>query len=260
MSEDFVRCSNCGNLNIQGTTKCVFCDTEIKEDAAVVKEFVDDPSVQAPGAQPIPEAPPAVEEKSADIPAMPVIPDAVEEKKEVEICDDERIKEYSSGSKFLFLTLLFIGAGIIHYFLNVLTSIASVQIIDPDIQLFPTIPNSMDLLLNIRGSSVILGVIFAILIGYMFGRFIRMFTNDNKEIFYWMIYAIFIDLILNFGIAAVFIYGLGFVDILASWFAGAVFIFTLLGLVTLFIPIFIGSHIIYCQIDRILFRKRHAIS
>ncbi|UJG41798.1 MAG: hypothetical protein K9W45_04885 [Candidatus Heimdallarchaeum aukensis] len=45
--EDFVRCPNCGNLNIKGSTKCLFCDQELEvseEDKGKVVEIFSCPS------------------------------------------------------------------------------------------------------------------------------------------------------------------------------------------------------------------------
>ena len=262
MSEDFVRCANCGNLNIAGTSKCVFCDTAIDENAEVFKEHADDPSVsELPGAPPVP-----IETTTTDYPAMPAMPDipdveVADMKKDPtkeEITEPTQLKEYSSGMKFLYMTLIFIAVSILHYLLNLLVAIASYDPTDPNIALSLNIPANLSSILFIRGSSVILCVPFAIIIGYILGKSIRKFTLKKKEIVTWLIYAIFLDIVVNLAIAAVFVFGFNIVDLYFVYLVGAVFIFIIFNIVTLLIPFLIGTHLIYHNIDKIFFPKTYS--
>jgi hypothetical protein len=262
MSEDFVRCTNCGNLNIAGTTKCVFCDTDIDENAEVFKEHADDPSVSVPG------APPRVVEKESTsdypaMPAMPEIPDAEvtdkkKDSKKKEKTEPTQLKEYSSGMKFLYMTLIFIAVSILHYLLNLLVALASYDPTDPNIALSLNVPANLSSILFIKGSSVILGVPFAIIIGYILGKSIKKFTLKKKEIVIWLIYAIFLDILVNLVIATVFIFGFNIVDLYFVYLVGAVFIFIIFNIITLFIPFLIGTHLIYYNIDKIFFPKTYS--
>ena len=261
MSEEFVRCANCGNLNIVGTKKCVFCDTEIEETAEKIK----DPEVQAAealGVPSVPEVPSEPEEKKEM--ALPEIPEVkpVEEKKAKEkaIKDDTEL-DYSFGKKILFISLLAICVSIIHYGINFLLSFLSIKIFEPDIDLYPGFPINLEDLVEINAVSILVGFIFAIMIGYLFGKIVRRYTSDTKGIRYWITYAIAIDVIINIVAALVLIIitNAAFVnDILFIYLAGAVFIFLLFSLITLFIPILTGSFLIYYQIDRIFFPRKYA--
>ncbi|MBY9001423.1 MAG: hypothetical protein KGD64_10935 [Candidatus Heimdallarchaeota archaeon] len=260
MSEDFVRCTNCGNLNIKGTMKCVFCDAEIDVDAEVIQEHADDPSVSSlPGVPPVTPS-----DKAPDLPAMPKLPDVEpsiekKDKKKIKIEEPAIIKEYSSGLKFLYLTLIFLAVSIVHYLLNFLVALTSFEPLDPNLSLsLFNIPADIAANLFIKGSSMILGIPFAIIIGYILGKSIRKFTLDRKRIIYWLIYAIFIDIIANLGIAAVFIFGFNFVDLYFLYLVGAVFIFIIFNILTLFIPFLVGSHLIFCNIEKIFSPKKHS--
>ena len=263
MSEDFVRCTNCGNLNIAGTTKCVFCDTEIDANAEVFKEHGDDPSVSG-----LPGAPPVVEETTtSDYPAMPAMPeipdvettDKKKDSKKEKITEPTLLEEYSIGMKFLYMTLIFFAVSILHYLLNLLVALASYDPTDPNISLsLNDIPANLYSILDITGVSVILGVPFTIIIGYILGKSIRKFTLEKKEIVFWLIYAIFLDIIVNLGIAAVFVFGFNIVDLYFVYLVGAVFIFIMFNIITLFLPFLVGSHLIWCNIDKIFFPKKHS--
>ncbi|MHA1345570.1 MAG: hypothetical protein ACTSVO_04780 [Candidatus Heimdallarchaeaceae archaeon] len=261
MSEDFVRCTNCGNLNIAGTTKCVFCDTNIDENAEVFKEHADDPSVSE-----LPGAPPAVKDATtSDYPAMPAMPDIpkvetedVKEDSKKEETEPKLQKEYSSGMKFLYMTLIFFAVSILHYLLNLLVALASYDLTDPNLILSLDVPANIASILSIKGSSVIIGVPFAIIVGYILGKSIRKFTIKKKEIVIWLIYAIFLDIIINIAIAAVFIYGFNIVDLYFVYLVGAVFIFIIFNIITLFLPLLVGTHLIYYNIDKIFFPKKYS--
>ncbi len=262
MSEDFVRCANCGNLNVAGTSKCVFCDTNIDANAEVFKEHADDPSVsELPGAPPVAE-----KATTSDYPAMPTMPDVpdveVAEKKEdskkEEKIEPTQLKEYSSGRKFLYMTLIFVAVSMLHYLLNLLVALASYDPTDPNISISLNIPANISSILFIKGSSVILGVPFAIIIGYILGKSIRKFTLKKKEIVTWLIYAIFLDIVVNLVIATVFVFGFNIVDLYFVYLVGAVFIFVIFNIITLFIPFLIGTHLIYSNIDKIFFPKTYS--
>ncbi len=261
MSEEFVRCENCGNLNIVGTKKCVFCDTEIAETAEKIK----DPEVQAAealGVPSVPEVPSEPEEKKEM--ALPKIPDVepVKEKKtkKIEIKEGVELK-YSIGKKIIFISLLAICVSIIHYGINFLLSFLSIKISDPDINLYPSIPINLEDSMEINAVSILVGFIFAILIGYLFGKIVRKYTSNKKGIRYWITYAIVLDVIINVAAAIVLIIvtNAAFVnDLLFIYLSGAVFIFLIFSLITLFIPILTGSFLIFNQIDRIFFPRKYA--
>ncbi len=262
MSEDFVRCTNCGNLNIAGTSKCVFCDTDIDADAEVFKEHADDPSVSE-----LPGVPPVVKEATTSdypaMPAMPEIPDAEikdkkKDSKKEKITKPTQLKGYSSGMKFLYMTLIFIAVSILHYLLNLLVALASYDPTDPNIVLSLNIPANISSILSITGSSVIIGVPFAIIIGYILGKSIRKFTQKKKEIITWLIYAIILDVVVNLGIAAIFVFVFNFEDLYFVYLVGAVFIFIIFNIITLFLPFLVGTHLIYYNIDKIFFPKKYS--
>lgn len=261
MSEEFVRCENCGNLNIVGTKKCVFCDTEIAETAEKIK----DPEVQAAealGVPGVPEVPSEPEEKKEM--ALPEVPEAkpVKEKKtKKKAIKDIVEREYSIGKKILFISLLAICVSIIHFGINFLLSFLSIKIFDPDINLYPSIPINLEDLLEINAISILVGLIFAILIGYIFGKIVRRYTSKKKEIKYWITYAIAIDVIINIvaAIVLIIVTNAAFVnDLLFIYISGAVFIFLLFSIISLFIPILTGSFLIFTQLDRIFFPRKYA--
>jgi len=265
MSEDFVRCTNCGNLNIAGTSKCVFCDTDIDANAEVFKEHADDPSVSE-----LPGAPTVVEEvTTSDYPAMPAMPEMPEildvevaekkkDSKKEEKIEPTQFKEYSFGMKFLYMTLIFVAVSILHYLLNLLVALVSYDPTDANISISLNIPANLSSILSINGYSVILGVPFAIIIGYILGKSIRKFTLKNKEIVTWLIYAIFLDIVVNLVIATVFVFGFNIVDLYFVYLVGAVFIFIIFNIITLFIPFLIGTHLIYSNIDKIFFPQTYS--
>ncbi|UJG44614.1 MAG: hypothetical protein K9W46_05405 [Candidatus Heimdallarchaeum endolithica] len=109
--EDFVRCPNCGNLNIKGSTKCLFCDQELEvseEDKGKVVETFPCPSCSTDlpvgvkscpicgwseeGASQVEEGPtdkgeslgiPQVGESAPPAPTIPKMPETEEEGEEV---------------------------------------------------------------------------------------------------------------------------------------------------------------------------------
>jgi hypothetical protein len=260
MSEEFVRCENCGNLNMAGTKKCVFCDTEIAETAEKIK----DPEVQAAealGVPGVPEVPSEPEEKKEmTLPEVPEAKPAEEKKAKKEIREGVE-PDYSIGKKIIFISLLAICVSIIHYGINFLLSFLSIKISDPDINLYPGIPINLEDTMEINAVSILVGIIFAVLIGYLFGKIVRRYTSDKKSIRYWVTYAIIIDVVINIALAIVLIIltNAAFVnDILFIYLSGAVFIFLLFSIITAFIPILTGSFLIFTQIDRIFFPRKYA--
>ena len=263
MSEDFVRCTNCGNLNIHGTVKCIFCDTDIDPNAEVFKEHADDPSVsQVPGAPP----PVTPSDKAPDLPAMPKLPEVdvsatKKDEKKCDIEDPKLIKDYSSGMKFLYLTSIFLAISILHYLLNFLVALASFDPLDPNLSLtLLNIPADIASKLLISGSTMILGIPFTILIGFIIGKSIRKFTIDKREVISWLAYAIFVDILLNLGLVAIFAFGFNFVDIYFLYLVGAVFIFMVFNILTLFLPFMVGSHLLFCNIENIFSPKKKSRS
>lgn len=261
MSEEFVRCENCGNLNIVGTKKCVFCDTEIAETAEKIK----DPEVQAAealGVPSVPEVPSEPEEKKEiALPEVPEVKPAEEKKTKRKKIKEGVEPDYSIGKKIIFISLLAICVSIIHYGINFLLSFLSIKIYDPDINLYPGIPINLEDAMDINAVSILVGIIFAILIGYLFGKIVRRYTSDKKGIRSWITYAIIIDVIINIAAAIVLIIvtNAAFVnDLLFIYLSGAVFIFVLFSIITLFIPILTGSFFIFAQIDRIFFPRKYA--
>ena len=113
----------------------------------------------------------------------------------------------------------------------------------------------------INSVSILVGFIFAILIGYLFGKIVRRYTSDKKGIRYWITYAIVIDVIINIAAAIVLIIltNAAFVnDLLFIYLSGAVFIFLIFSIITLFIPMLAGSFFVFTQIDHIFFPRKYA--
>ncbi|MFW9852089.1 MAG: hypothetical protein ACFFDS_04055 [Candidatus Thorarchaeota archaeon] len=261
MSEEFVRCENCGNLNIVGTKKCVFCDTEITETAEKIK----DPEVQAAEALGVPSVPEVPsepkEKKEIDLPEVPKAKPAEDKKARKKEIKESVEPDYSIGKKIIFISLLAICVSIIHYGINFLLSFLSIKISDPDINLYPGIPINLEDTMEINAVSILVGFIFAILIGYLFGKIVRRYTSDKKGIRFWVAYAITIDVIINIAAAIVLIIitNAAYVnDLLFIYLSGAVFIFLIFGAITVFIPILTGSFLIFPQIDRIFFPRKYA--
>ena len=272
MSEEFDRCSNCGNLNIKGTKKCVFCDYEIAQAETEKEEKIPDvkdlPSVPSVSAAPeVPETPavPEVESEEDALPDIPEVPKKKEKKKVkteeiVDITDTKRI-QFSIGKKFLFVTLFTLLISTIHYGLNLLVSFLSINFIDADFDLYPTLPSDLTTVLNINSLSIILGIPFAIFVGFFVGKVARTYSANKSGIRNWIIYAIFIDVIVNCALAVILIFATQAFenkDILLSYLSGAAIIFAFVSLISLFIPLLAGSYLVYNRVDRIFFPKKHS--
>jgi len=275
-TEEFVRCTNCGNLNIKGTALCIFCDTDLS-DAPVSKEDASPEALESASKVPK-EAVPEVKEAPSDqvedtipIPKIPGIDDleAKEEKKpKKEVVEEEVAKvkidrtQKSFGKKLLFITLYSVLISIGHYALNLLTAYVSIDVTDPNIQI-PPIPGNLSSLVNINALSVILGVFFAVVIGYLLGKIIHTYSAKKSELIKWAIYAIFLDVVVNAGFAIGLIAltdALGVLyDILYVFLAGSFVIFALISLVSLFIPMISGTFLLYDQLDKIFFPRKYKI-
>jgi hypothetical protein len=266
MSEEFDRCSNCGNLNIKGTKKCVFCDHEITSTEPEKEEKIPDakdlPSV--PGV-PDPSEIPKVETEEVALPEIPEVPEKKEKKKtkKEEIIDAIETKgtQFSLGKKFLFVSLFTFAISIVHFGLNLLVSFVSINFVDADFDLYPTLPTDLTTVLNINSLSIILGIPFAIFVGFFIGKVARTYSAKKSGIRNWIIYAIFIDVIVNCAIAVILIFAtqaFNNKDILLSYLSGAVIIFVFVSLISLFIPMLTGSYLIYNSVDKIFFPRKYA--
>ena len=134
MNEEFIRCSECGNLNIVGSTRCVFCDNafeiEEKPSETVPSEVPETPEVEIP-------TPDKVEDEKPSLPKIPdiSIPQAEPEKKEVVI--KEAVGDASFTKKFFMISFYSILVAIVHYFINLLISTISVRIENPNVDAYP---------------------------------------------------------------------------------------------------------------------------
>ena len=257
MNEEFIRCSECGNLNIVGSTRCVFCDNN----------FDTEKKPQETASSAVPETAideiPTPDEVKEEKPSLPKIPDIsipqVEPEKE-DVVISEAIGEASFVKKFFMISLYSILVAVIHYFLNLLVSTISVRIDDPNVDVYP-LTGDLNLYIGINAVSVILGIPFAIAIGYLFGKIIRHYTSKTSSVVKWFSYAIILDLIINVGIAIALIYAfdaLNHKDVLLLKITGAAFIFIGVCVITLFIPLISGSFLAFDKIDKIFFPKKYA--
>ncbi|MHA2357615.1 MAG: hypothetical protein ACXABK_02455 [Candidatus Heimdallarchaeaceae archaeon] len=270
MSEEFVRCPNCGNLNIKGTTKCVFCDTEISEITETVPEEVVDrkdiPGLpEIPGIPPVPE----VKEEGEEV-ALPKVPEVKEEKpkkkpkdeKIAEIKQTERMN-YSIIRKFLLITLFVLLVSAIHYGLNFLVSFLSIDISNPNFDLFASFPATLGNFIEVNAVSFILGIPIAIIVGYFIGKISRTYSANKKAANAWISYAILFDVIINVGLSVALFFVIDSItnaeaDIILTYIAGAAVIFLLVNVFSLFIPVITGSHLVYTWIDKKFFARQYA--
>ncbi len=272
--EEFVRCTNCGNLNIKGNKHCIFCDTDLS-DAPISTE---DASPEALAAAPsvkvdeTPTEPSTPEEETIPIPKVPSVDEletkedakAKEKKEEEEKIIAEKVDrtQFSTAKKFLFVTIFSLLVAIVHYALNLLISYIAIDFNDPNIQI-PPIPSNLNSLVEINSLSVILGVIFAIIVGYFIGKIVRTYSANKSELIRWTVYAIFFDVVVNFGLAIILMVitdAIGLLrDILYVYLAGSAIIFAVVSLVSLFIPMLSGTFIFYNQIDKILFPRKYRV-
>jgi hypothetical protein len=115
--------------------------------------------------------------------------------------------------------------------------------------------------LNINSLSVILGIPFAIFIGFFIGKIARTYSATKSGIRNWVIYAVLLDIIVNCAVAVVLIFATKAFenkDVLLSYLSGAVIIFVFVSALTLFIPVLTGSYLIYQNVDKIFFPKQYA--
>jgi hypothetical protein len=268
MSEEFVRCPECGNLNIQGTSKCVFCDADVSEAEVVTHEVEAPPEVAETQPAEIPVPSTQTDKDIEDESVAPKLPDfdkidtPTEEKRrtseDISITDPVG-KEYGLISKLLFISFFTIIVSIFHYGINFLIGLASIEITDQNLDIIPFPTNIIDYL-NIRGVSILLCIPFAILAGYVLGKIVRRYTTDKKSTIIWVSIAYALDVILNvvYAVALIFITkAWDEKDILFTWIAGSTFIFVLTLVITLFIPMISGSFLIFKNIDKMFFRSKY---
>lgn len=284
MSEDFVRCPNCGNLNIIGTNQCVFCDTELPDTGDAERGEIE--TFPCPGCKSelpttvascpicgwINEAvKDAVEEPSrtpdipevSSIPELPIIPDEeiVEKKKEAVI--DEEKPSWTFG-RITVLSLIIVGLSLAHYGLNILLSFVSIDVVNSNVQLYPNISEPLSNYIHFNPLSILLNVILLILVGYFISKIARKYFESEKNIIYFIALIVFVDIIINCGASALLIYilyvtgSLG--DVLLIYFVGALFIFVVFSVMTLFLPLIAGSFRFYKGIDRIFYPRKYKIS
>ena len=276
MSEEFIRCPECGNLNIQGSTRCVFCNNSLEKKKSEPKEeTVPEMVPQTPPPSDIPSPGEViVEEKKRTLPKIPDISVSKEEteKKEV-VIEEATLIEPSFAKKFFMISIFSILIGIVHYLLNLLVSVVSVDINfdDPRKKVLPLTPDlAKDV--GIRSISIVLGIFFAIFVGYAIGKIVRKYNTKKLSFIGWFCYAVVLDLILTIGITSAFIYvmhiyylnngyALGIFSnpnpILLLKLAGAAFIFVGVSLITLFLPMIFGSFLIFNKIDKMFFPKKY---
>ncbi|MHA1668628.1 MAG: zinc ribbon domain-containing protein [Candidatus Heimdallarchaeaceae archaeon] len=265
MSEEFVRCPNCGNLNIKGAKTCIFCDTEITEDADIVKEHIEEyggeyPSTDVPSTTGVPSVPsvtgdvPQAEQKETKV--------SVEKKaaKKQKVKDEllEKRLSFSLGKKFLIISLYGLLISLAHYALNLLVAFLSIDIKDPNIDVYPTLPANLSSSVSVSTLTVILGVPFIIIIGYAFGKLVRNYSKTSKGVQWWISYMILLDVILHAVVTIILVAitnATAEKDILLIILVGAVLIFFLLSVFTLFIPMLIGSFLLFNKFDQLYFSK-----
>jgi len=261
MSEEFIRCPECGNLNILGSTRCVFCDNALDENLSKTKSTT----------TAVPEVPdtsiddsisgPTVEEDKEKI-SLPKIPDISltykKEKEEVLIEDVEKSETFGIN-KFFMIPLYSFLVALVHYLLNLLISTISVRIEDPNVDVFP-FTGDLNQYIAINAVSIILGIPFAIAVGYLLGKIIRRYTTKKSEVVIWFISAVLLDLIINIGITIVLVYAfdaLNTNDILFLKLTGAAFIYLGVSVITLFLPMISGSFLMYNKIDKLFFPRNY---
>ncbi|MCG3260090.1 MAG: hypothetical protein H7644_10105 [Candidatus Heimdallarchaeota archaeon] len=269
MSEEFVRCPECGNINIKGIKKCVFCDTDVLEAEVVTHEVEAPPEIAV--APPV-EIPATIspELESVEETSSPKLPDfdkidkpIVKKKKTIEkdiLVIDSAEQKYTFGQKLLFISLFTVLVSLIHYSLNFLIALASIDITDQNLNIIPFPANLADFL-QIRGISFLLSIPFAVLIGYVLGKIVRKFTSDKKSTMKWVAFSFILDVVLNITYAVVLVIltnALDEKDILFTWITGAVFIFLITIVITLFIPMISGSFFLFGNIDKVFFRRKYA--
>ena len=157
------------------------------------------------------------------------------------------------------ISLYSILIAIVHYLLNLLISIISVRIENPNVDAYP-LGSDLNQYVAINAVSIILGIPFAITIGYIIGKIVRRFNGKKLSIVLWFSYAVLLDLIINIVLAIILIYASGALyenDVLFLKLAGSAFIFVVVSIITLFLPMISGSFIIFTKIDKIFFPKKY---
>lgn len=274
MSEDFVRCPNCGNLNIIGTKQCVFCDTELPDAGDTETREIE--TFPCPGCKTelpttiascptcgwVNEAVKDVVEEPS-VPELPTIPDVetVEKKKEAVI--EEEKPSWTFG-RITVLSLIIVGFSLVHYGLNILLSFVSIDVTNSNVQLYPNISEPLSNYIHFNALSILLNIVLLILVGYFIGKIARNYFESKKSIIYFIVLTVFVDILINCGASALLIYllyvtgSLG--DILLIYLVGALFIFVVFSVMTLFVPLISGSFRLYRGIDRIFYPRKYKIS
>ncbi len=286
MSEDFVRCPNCGNLNIIGTSQCVFCDTELPDTGDTERKEIE--TFPCPGCKselpttvascPIcgwvnedvkdvvekPTKPVTTDiSEVGSMPELPTIPDAevVEEKKE-EVIDEEK-PSWTFG-RITVLSLIIVGLSLAHYGLNILLSFVSIDVINSNVQLYPNISEPLSNYIQFNPLSILLNIVLLILVGYFIGKIARIYFESERSIIYFIILIVFVDILINCGASALLIYVLyvtgSLGDLLLIYLVGALFIFVVFSVMTLFVPLIAGSFRLYRGIDQIFYPRKYKIS
>jgi len=245
-----------------GSTRCVFCNNPFGEEKTDPKEDTVPEVSSAPSVDSIP-APDEKKEEEVEM-SLPKLPDIdvtqqKPKKKEV-VLSDPALDEPSTTRKFFMISLYSILVAIVHYLLNLLVSVISVRIENPNVDAFP-ISADLNQYIAINAVSFILGIPFAIVIGYIIGKIIRKYNNKKISFIGWFSYAVVIDLIINVGITIGLIFAFNALnenDVLFLKLAGASFIFLGISVVTLFIPMISGSFLLFSNIDKVFFPKKYA--
>ncbi len=261
MSEEFIRCKECGNLNIQGSKRCVFCNYEFEKESNEPEEVEVQGDTSVPSVETIP-SPSDIKKESEKI-SLPKIPDISvakqDQKKEKKQLKVKSLEEVTLTRKFFIISLYSILIAIVHYLLNLLISIISVRIENPNVDAYPLVPE-LNQYVAINAVSIILGIPFAIAIGYIIGKIVRRFNAKKTNMILWFSYAVLLDLIINIVLAIILIYISGALyenDVLFLKLAGSAFIFVVVSILTLFLPMISGSFLIFTNIDKIFFPKKY---
>ena len=294
MSDEFIRCPECGNLNIPGTEKCVFCGAELpkiegltekvetyqcpncktelpitatkcpicgwskeaEEEAESVtppEPSVPQPGVPSPGGPPVPTVPTPKDEE-AEAPSvevsMPEVPE-ISEKIAGRALEETEVKKCSK-----FVTgLLIVFLAIVQYGLNFLIGWVSISILDPNIQLYPTISPNLSQIVSINELAILLHFLFGILIGYVIFNIVKSRIRTNRQIL-WFWGIVLIILLINIGITALIISVFMPRNILFTYIVFSTAIYLITYIITLFTPNIIGAFLLYESIHKLLIDKK----
>ena len=293
MSDEFIRCPECGNLNIPGTDKCVFCGAELpkiegqteevetflcpgcktelpvtatkcpicgwsKEAEEEQKESIEvseQPSVPTPVPTPGAETPPvpSIPTPSQEQVTMPETP----ELPEIITAPKEKQREIVVATKKSVAVTIFIifGLSILQYGLNFLIGWVSIDVLDPNIELYPTISPNIPEMVSINELAMLLHFLFGVFIGFLVARTVkrRMSKSENQVVWFWTI--ILSIILVNIGITALIIGILMPRNILFVYITFSTAIYLISSIITLFIPNVIGGFLLYENLNNIFFGK-----